>query len=183
MTRRRQRGMTLVEMLVVLSLMAVLLGFTGVCMHGMFRAQARLDDNTQRRASLERLGLQLRTDAHAALRARLQDDQDTTVLVLTTADSREIEYRAEAADVDRTVRQADAVLHRDTFRMPGVAGIEWEVSDVQPQVVSLHVSVAERGGKQATGASLGIESVVGLRSRRSQIPAPFKPAEQGGDEP
>jgi type II secretory pathway pseudopilin PulG len=190
---RHRHGITLVEMQVVITLMGVLLGLSGVCLHTMYRAQSRLDGNIQRRAALDRLALQLRTDAHTAVAVRLLDDEAATTLVLTAADGSEIVYRAPQSDVSRTVRakaaeeggQAprDDVLHRDTFRLPGAAGVEWKLSgDAQP-VVAMTVLPTDGLARNGTAVPTTIRTTVGWQAYRQQISTNHRPAEPGGDEP
>jgi type II secretory pathway component PulJ len=183
MKQPRRPAVTLIEMQVVITLMAVLLGLTGVCLHGMVRAHDRLRTNAQRRASLDRFSLQLRTDAHAAIAARLDDDQATKTLVLTAADASEIVYRAEASDVSRMVRQGETVRHRDTYRLPGVAGLEWAVSDGDPLRVVVETLPAQGVGRHAAAPPMKIEAAVGLQARRQQIPARTPLTNERGDDP
>jgi type II secretory pathway pseudopilin PulG len=190
---RHRHGITLVEMQVVITLMGVLLGLSGVCLHTMYRAQARLDGNIQRRAALDRLELQLRTDAHSAVTARLLDDEAATMLVLTAPDGTEIVYRAPQSDVSRTVRAKAAeeagqipgadFVHRDTFRLPGAAGVEWKLSDDAQPVVAMTVLPTDGLARNGTAVPTTIRTAVGWQALRQQISTNHRPAEPGGDEP
>lgn len=182
MKQPRRSAVSLVEMQVVITLMAVLLGLTGVCLHGMVRAQDSLRSNVQRRASLDRFSLQLRADAHAAIGARLDDDQATRTLVFTAADGSEIVYRAEASEVSRTVRHGETVRHRDTYQLPGVASVEWELSEGAQLAVVLD-SVPARGGGKYAAPPMRIEAAVGVQARRQQIPVRTPLIDEGGDDP
>jgi type II secretory pathway pseudopilin PulG len=183
MKQPRRPAVTLIEMQVVITLMAVLLGLTGVCLHGMVRAHDRLKTNTQRRASLDRFSLQLRTDAHAANAARLDDDQATRSLVLTAADTSEIVYRAEASEVSRTVRQGETVRHRDTFQLPAVASAQWEISDGHPQLVEVKLLSADGLDRRTPAVPITIEAAVGLQDHRHMVLQTVVPDGEGGDNP
>jgi type II secretory pathway component PulJ len=183
MKQLRRPAVTLIEMQVVITLMAVLVGLTGVCLHGMVRAQDRLRRNVQRRVSLDRFSLQLRTDAHAANAARLDDDQATRSLVLTAMDASEIVYRAEASEVSRTVRRGETVQHRDTYQLPGLASVQWELSDDAQLAVVLDSAPAQGVGKYATAPPMRLEAAVGVQARRQQIPVRPPLIAEGGDDP
>lgn len=183
MKQPRRSAVSLVEMQVVITLMAVLVGLTGVCLHSMVRAQDRLRNSAQRRASLDRFSLQLRTDAHAAVAARLDADQATRTLVFTAADGSEIVYRAEASEVSRMVRHGETVRHRDTYQLPGVASVEWELSEEAQLVVVLDSVPAQGVGKYATAPPMRIEASVGVQARRQQIPARPPLIDEGDDDP
>ncbi|MCL4201161.1 MAG: hypothetical protein KJ000_01610 [Pirellulaceae bacterium] len=190
---RHRHGITLVEMQVVITLMGVLLGLSGVCLHTMYRAQARLEGNIQRRAALDRLALQLRTDAHSAVAARLLNDNATRMLVLTAPDDVEIVYRAQQTDVSRTVRAKAAeeaeqspradFLHRDTFRLSGAAGVEWQLSDDAQPVVSMTVLPADGLARNGTAVPTTIRTSVGWQAQRQQISTHHRASESGGAEP
>jgi hypothetical protein len=183
MKQPRRSAVSLVEMQVVITLMAVLVGLTGVCLHGMVRAHDRLRTNTQRRVSVDRFSLRLRTDAHAAIAARLDDDQATRTLVLTAADGSEIVYRAEASEVSRMVRHAETVRHRDTHHLPGVASVEWELSEGAQLAVVLDSGPTQGVEKYATAPPIRIEAAVGVQARRQQIPVRPPSIDEGGDNP
>ena len=190
---RHRHGITLVEMQVVITLMGVLLGLSGVCLHTMYRAQTRLEGNIQRRAALDRLALQLRTDAHSAVTARLLDDEAAKALVLAAADGTEIVYRAQQSDVSRTVRAKAAeetgqtsradFEHRDTFRLPGAAGVEWKLSEDAQPVVSMTVLPADGLARNGTAVPTTIRTSVGWQAQRQQIATHHRTSEPGGDEP
>jgi hypothetical protein len=183
MKRFRRPAITLIEMQVVITLMAVLLGLTGMCLHSMHRAQARFEGNVQRRAGLDRLSIGLRTDAHAATAARLQADPAGGILLLTTAEDAEIVYQVEPGQVNRTLRQGEVVLHHDTYRLPGVAGGEWELSDDQPSFLTLELIPTEGLGRHAAAVPMTIRAAVGLHPHRLTLLSPQVPADNGGDDP
>jgi type II secretory pathway component PulJ len=184
MKHANRSGISLVEMQVVISMMAVLLGFTGVCLHGMYRAQARLESNVQRRASLDRLWLRLCADAHSAVAVRLQDDDQTRQsLLLTASDGAEIGYRTGQSEVQRIVRQGEKVLHRDTFRLPGAADVQWQLSEGTQPVISAVVVPGSEPARAGTAVPMTIRATVGAQIRRQQLVLRSPPAEDGRETP
>jgi len=159
----RRAGVSIIEMMVVISLAAVLISLSGVCLHGMYRAHARLDGNLQRRAALDRLALQLRCDAHAAEQATLVDEEAAaTIVMIQTTDKTEIRYRSDGSDVVRTVTRGETVVHRDLFRLPGVERMEWTLLDQARPTVNVTVRPTEGLSRDGTAVPLTLRATVGL---------------------
>lgn len=138
---RRRRAFSLVEMLVVVALGSAILGMVGVCLQGMYRAEQRTRQQMTQHAALTQLGLQLRADAHEAVRAERTEPAkpgDTAELVLNVRDGRTITYRADRGQAERTVQRGEQVVHHDAFRLPGVR-VAWALETVGEQVLAAAV--------------------------------------------
>jgi type II secretory pathway pseudopilin PulG len=113
--RRLRRGWSLLELLVVITTVAILMGFTA-----KLAAQLIQYGKGQRAAvvaagNLERLGRDLRNDARAA---NVPAELSETTLVLTQAEGRSIEYQVRPADVLRTIRRSGKTEGFDTYKLP-----------------------------------------------------------------
>ena len=133
---RKRRGYSLVECLATFALIGTALTMVAVSMNGMQRACQRVRDDTLTEMELQRLALQLRTDAHAAASARevvAADDgsqPDTLRLVLNGEES--VDYMAAADVVRRELRRSEQVLHRETYRLPTAYTAQWMLETGNP---------------------------------------------------
>ena len=165
-----RRGITLIETMVAIAVSGVLLSLVGVCLHGLHRAEQRTQQWTTRRAAVGRLSLQLRADAHAAVRAVRNESPPSAdaSLTLTTASGREIEYRCRNQHIDREVREDGKIIHRDAYRLPG-ACVTWQVDNdgPRPLIVAVIAALPEPGvNGVAPLAEERLEAVVGLHRTR-----------------
>jgi prepilin-type N-terminal cleavage/methylation domain-containing protein len=163
MTRRR--GISLVEVMVATAVSGVVLSLVAVCLHGLYRAEHRARQFTSCRASIARLSLQLRTDAHAtghAARSQPTPDAEAT-LVLTLEGGRQIEYRYRAELVERLVTRDGQTVQREAYRLPGTQ-VAWQVADdgARPLVTAVLATLPEPGVRGVEpSARERIEAVVG----------------------
>ncbi len=67
-----RRAVTLIEMLVVISLLSVAMGAMGMLLNGVWHVQRAMDEHHTTLATLERLAAQFRSDVHSALSAAIQ---------------------------------------------------------------------------------------------------------------
>lgn len=178
--RRPARGVSLVELLAVVTISGALISGTTVCLHGMFRVADRVQDDLQRQANLDRLALRLRADAHAAQQASIEPQADEprvpqpesagpaaadaapATLVLAGPGARKIVYRYQPGEVLRTVMQGENVQHRDAFLVPGVGQPEWEIQSLPRPIVAMRVLPLKRLSPSSMPAPLTVEAVVGL---------------------
>jgi prepilin-type N-terminal cleavage/methylation domain-containing protein len=112
---RRLRGFTLIEMIVVISTLATLLGITTAILFQMFRVDQSERARVVAASNLERLARAFRIDAHASTGPA---DRTDARLVLPMADGRSIEYLVRELDVLRTVRRAGKTEGFEIYRRP-----------------------------------------------------------------
>jgi hypothetical protein len=92
----------------------------------------------------------LRSDAHAAREATLATgDKGETVLRLTLADQRFVEYRAKQERASRIERVGDQIERRESFLLPRGCELRWSVS---PEAIPLITLTIRRHVGQASGA-------------------------------
>src|SRR4051812_24959462 len=108
-----RRGKSLIEALVIISMMSIILGLSATSLASLFRLRYVMVRDAEQAASLDRLAMRLRLDAHDAVSAAADND-----CVLNFADGRSIRYSSAAPRIVREVRRDDEVVHRDTFSLP-----------------------------------------------------------------
>jgi type II secretory pathway pseudopilin PulG len=113
--RCRRRGWSLLELMVVITTVTTLLGFSAALVAQLMRFGKGERALVVAAANLERLGRDLRNDARAATRP---SELSETRLVLTLAEGRSIEYLVRPADVLRTILRAGKTEAFDTYKLP-----------------------------------------------------------------
>jgi hypothetical protein len=108
-----RRGKSLIEALIIISLMSVIIGLAATSLATLFRLRYVMVRDTEQAAALDRLALRLRLDAHEATSAAADNGY-----LLKFADGQSIRYSFAAPRVVREVRRDDELVHRDTFLMP-----------------------------------------------------------------
>ena len=111
-----RRGITLVEMSVVVTLTSLVLMLATTTLATLLRVNKQLNDDLAQDVALARLASHWRADVHAAEGSVMDED-----CVLTLPDQRSIRYRFAAPAVTREVLKGDAKLHRDAFVLAGQA--------------------------------------------------------------
>jgi len=163
MTRNR-RGTTLIELLVVISVCSVVMGASGVLLHSMYRADKESRLAIETGAAIARLSLQFRRDAHAASEAELLSEANGkgAGMVFRASFQPTIEYRQQGRAIVRTAKQADKVVHMDSFGLPAGTEFFWRLEDGSPSVAAVQISgAARRGVKLDATPPQRIEAAVG----------------------
>jgi type II secretory pathway component PulJ len=117
-----RRGKSLIELVVVMTVVATVLLLVGRVLVGLFRVEDRATQALLVGHTLDRLASRLRADVRGATTAEIDaaDDGGTRVrLALPSGES--IAYVVEDDGVSRTVGRGEATVARDTFRLPGRA--------------------------------------------------------------
>ncbi len=137
MTKRG--GFTLVELLVVISVLAIILPMAGGTVFFLLRAQSRSAETLGDAMAITQLSHSFRDDVHAARAARTPADAAGCVLEMDN--SHTILYHAEANGfVSRIVRRGEAVERREQFRI-GAARPTFALSEAGREVA---VTIAPR---------------------------------------
>lgn len=164
-----RRGTTLIELLVVISVCSVVMSASGVLLHSMYRADKEGRLAIENGSVVARLSLQFRRDAHAASVAELlkEANGDAAVLVFRGPFQPAVEYRLQGRAIVRTAKQADKVVHMDSFALPAGAELTWTLEDGQPAVVAMQIArPVRRGVKLEAMSEQRIEAAVGILDRR-----------------
>jgi type II secretory pathway pseudopilin PulG len=161
--RPRRRGKTLVEMLVLITILSMILGGVGTTLVALFKTDRQVLRDLDQLAALSRLGSRFRTDAHAA-----QSCQVGESCQLTLSDGRTIDYSVAPRKISREVRRGDEVLHRDAFTLPEAAIVRFELpAESQGRLVRLVISAKEDADRSYMTAvrRATIEAAVGLAKK------------------
>ncbi len=126
MTHRR-RGYALIEMVLVISLTALLLSLCAGMIHLLLKLDRAGRSTASEAADLARLARDFRADAHASQAD--PDGRSAEKLTLAGAGGRTVEYLVRPRDLLRTVREGDKVRAFETYRTPPRASVRIEVGD------------------------------------------------------
>jgi prepilin-type N-terminal cleavage/methylation domain-containing protein len=140
----RRRGVTLMEMMVVLVVDAALAGMALLVLGTAVRYQSDAGQEMQCRASYTRLAEQFRADVHAATGCQALDN--SRGCQLSGADGRRIEYRLEGEQVMRTVRDHEQLVARDAFALPPGARPAVDLPAAATGLVRLRVATGKPAG-------------------------------------
>ncbi len=142
---RNRRGFTIAELLVVLSVVAVILPMAGGTVFVLLRAQSRSAETLRDAMAITQLSHSFRTDAHDAQSARLAaPNRDNDGVILDLGGSRTIEFRTEPDGfVTRIVRHNDKVEGRERFRV-GSAVTKFAIAEAGKEV-AITISPRMRG--------------------------------------
>ena len=171
--RQDRRGTTLVELLVIISVCSVVMCASGVLLHSMYRAdkEGRLAIETG--ATVARLSLQFRRDAHAASEAELLNEANgkASGLAFRGPFQPTIEYRQQGWAVVRRAKQGNKVVHLDSFGLPGGTEFVWTLEVGQPSLAAIQIArPARRGVKLDAMRQQRLEAIVGIVHQRRREP-------------
>ena len=163
----RRDGYTLIETLVVIAIVGVTLTIVALTMHTLYRAEHRLRDDLQGQQMLERLGDQLRTDAHQAVAVATKngpEDPPARILTLTVSKDRSIEYSLGTSGIARTVKHGNDVEHREQYPFAAASGNFWIVDAArQRPFIALHlINRLSNGESKAEHHVTVIQAAVGI---------------------
>lgn len=117
MRHHRPAGKSLIEMLVMISILSIIMGLSATTLASLFRLRYTITRDTEQARSIDRLATRLRADAHEAVSAVVAED-----CVLKLTDGRSIRYSFTAPRISREVREKkqdrEEVVHRDSFSVP-----------------------------------------------------------------
>lgn len=119
---KRRRGASLVELMVVISMLTVVLGMVGVLFHRLFQAELIAAKTTVTEVTTMRLADQFRRDIHEAITVKRSGGSDGTPATLELNgrdDTMTVLYMAAVNKVQREVKQQQAIVARETYRLPG----------------------------------------------------------------
>ena len=168
--RHRRRGFSLIQLLVVMSMLSVILTFCGVMLAKLFRQHASLTTLTAQTGTWTRLSRDFRQDLHAATSAEISGARSSKLLLNVSGER--IQWTVLADVIHRTVETAG----RPAEQTPGEKYVlansvsRFEVAAMQPPVASLIVEAGPERDLQTPVLKGTVEAVVGFDHRweRSQ---------------
>lgn len=185
----KRTGKTLLEMMIVMSMLSSILLLCGQMLVGMFRAEAAQTEALQRVSAQQRLADRVRADVHSANAAKVEtvgeDGHKAEQLVLSLPDGRTANY-AKGVKLTRTVQEGDKRISYDAFPIPEKA-VRFEVAGEGKQVILTLLSdppalpgqpalPAQQTSEAGSGANLAhsvrIEATVGFDARDAKEVTP-----------
>ncbi len=124
---RGRRGVTLVEMTVMMAAVAVMLGTCALMLGLAIRLQADGAAGFERSEALDRVAARFRNDVHAARSAAI----DGRTLRLGGESGKTVEYRVgEDGGLSRVVVEGEKDAAREAYRIAETAGAKLDLRDV-----------------------------------------------------
>lgn len=165
-TNARRRGISLGELLVAISAVAILIGLSTRMIHRVMHAHSKATAFQRGEQQALRLSSQFRRDVHAASTAVIDDLQGAKILQLTDDQRRQVEYRMSEQSLVRTTSrntassQQDAAPAREEFMFPGNVAFQIEKLEAPPRLaLVIETQTHSRPNPPPRGAGAGIPSV------------------------
>jgi hypothetical protein len=135
---RIRRGKSLVEMLVVITLMSGAMGICALTLSALYRTESQLRRDREQQLIGSHLADRWRADVHGAVACTVDKDCE-----LTLADGRRVKYAIDGSVIHREVLLGAAVQHRDAFKLPKNVAPEFAITKRQDRnfaILHLHPS-------------------------------------------
>lgn len=171
---KARRGVSLVELLVVMTACTALLTTSAVVLHRMMHAQTKTRDFLAVQRNSLRLSEQFRSDVHRAKSAATDDLAAGTVVRLQLDESQTVEYRHSEGTVQRGLLDNDEIVAREEFAF--ASGSKLAISREEPDLLTLSVTREpdDPGGPAlqafATPVHLRIAARLGGDRRHAEAP-------------
>jgi hypothetical protein len=167
----RRPAKSLVEALVIISLLSVVVGLSTTTLATLFRVRRQTQIDSEQRASLHRLAIRFRADAHDSVGVTLRGDAQTDpALDFKFSDGRTIHYAFTSPSITRQVLQDSAILHHDTFRLSRSIDVTFEKPENEPALIRLLIRPAESHlPPRDTPRTATIEAAVGQNTAVARI--------------
>ena len=165
--KRCRQGWTLLEMMVVITLMSLLLSASAVLMTAALRSQGSLWSEIQQQSARSRLAIQFRADAHSASSIQVVSPK-VCDFVLSEID--QVHYEIKAGSLRRELRLKEEILERASFSLEGLnASFTLDESGQRPLVrLNLEAAPEELKHSRVSRSSI-VEAAVGIH-----LPAPTR---------
>ena len=138
MTIRHRRGTTLIQMLVMISMLStVFVGVAGI-IRKIIVAEAALRDQREQQVIHARLRHTWRTDAHAAQDAILLIPPAKAQLELRLPESQSISYSCASGEIHRVKWNGENAVHQEHYRFPG-STFEIRLTEDKPRMLVLEI--------------------------------------------
>jgi hypothetical protein len=171
---RARAGHTLVECMIACTLAGSVLGTIALALHGVCRVDRQTRDAVALELEVCRLAAQFRADAHQAHTAKLEPAGESAMLSLALPGERTVQYTLQLPGVERVLRDAHTVLHREIYRLPASATARWHIdTSGRSPVASLVLEPGPADSDRPTGLGpCRVDAVVNLFPSH---PRPSKP--------
>ncbi len=166
-----RRGKTLIEMLVLISVLSAILSVVAMTLVALFKTDRQILRDLDQATALARLSGKFRSDAHAASSCQIGQSCQ-----LALPDGRVIHYLAAPREIAREIRRGEVVEHRDAFLLPSAAAVRFELpAESAGRLVRLSIAAAPDSDRAYLTAirPAVIEAAVGLsKSQPERVALP-----------
>jgi prepilin-type N-terminal cleavage/methylation domain-containing protein len=165
---RNRRGWTLVELIIVSTVMTLLLAIAASVTHTMYRAQRSTRHDATSRRILTRLSIHLREDGHAARQAEVGPADGggrRSRLTLAGGSQQTIQYifHGDRGEIERTVLENKSQMARDTFPLPNNSSATFAlIGQPASGVMVMKITQPAGGGPDGGERTLEIQAAIGL---------------------
>lgn len=159
---RPLRGVSLIELLVVIGASAILLSLAAVAFTRFLQVRTRGQEHLERTVQAARLAEQFRRDVWAASKATIADDAGGELTL--NADDRQVTYRIDQQRIVRQELQQGKRKAGDSFLLPGVLPLRLQ-SDGAKVSIALAADIRIEPEQPAHGLPWSIIATLG-RDRR-----------------
>ncbi len=130
----KRRGYTLVELVIVISLLSMLTGVAVMLLTSVISHVGRQRDDNQAAVVVRRLAADFRRDAHAATAAHVEDLPANAAekLTLTSADGATVTYAAVSGGVERIAMTDQKTAQRELYRLPRAQDVRFAQEAIAP---------------------------------------------------
>ncbi|MBP90769.1 MAG: hypothetical protein CMJ64_29340 [Planctomycetaceae bacterium] len=158
--KRRCQGFTLAEVLATLIPLGAVWATVALALHSMYEAEQRLSNGFENANAVDHLAQRLRSDAHEALVASVEESDNGPALMLVSSETQRVRYRSVAEGIERAALVGDTTEHREVFYMPSGA-VGWRIAERnERQIVLLGIQL--RDVRRSFAREHEIKAAVGL---------------------
>lgn len=163
---RNRRGLSLIEMLVVITASAIVIGMVAGMIQMLIRAERAAQDHLVRTATADQLARSFRQHVRAAVQADSEQRDGTATLQLKVGENAEVEFRSRKDAVIRIDREAGQVRRQEKYSLPARSVARFEThDDAGTTTVSLVVIHQPSATEQAPTRELRVEATLGRDHR------------------
>jgi prepilin-type N-terminal cleavage/methylation domain-containing protein len=159
-----RRAFTLIEMIVAISVGAVLMGIAVSLLLVLLGAEQSGRTHTERSESLRRLADQFRRDAHAAIGEPMAGSEDRHGCRLRLADNCSVRYAIHAGEILREEQSGAKDVRRESYALPkdSTAAI---VVDRTTSPPTLSLTIVPDDASLRSGHEIRIDALLGRDNR------------------
>jgi prepilin-type N-terminal cleavage/methylation domain-containing protein len=166
----RRRGISLIEMLVVISIGATLAGIAVFMLHALMKSHYNGRDHMQYSRTMNRLAEQFRADAHAMQKTSSENTDTTFTLLPGTTDGVKIRYQCLQGRIDREEVQGDKIVRQESFILPPDVEASIKITPQQDTTIAqVLISPKQQTQKLYYTAPAIIEAVLGRDIHLSKV--------------
>ncbi|MFN0055114.1 MAG: prepilin-type N-terminal cleavage/methylation domain-containing protein [Planctomycetales bacterium] len=165
----RRRGVSIVEILIVMSIGSVIVGTTITTLHLLLRSERDQARGVRTASTTARLAQVFREDVHAMREARIipAEGDEPERLQLTDALGARVEYAANGHVLTRIDSRGAGPHHQEAFHFPLDSSVQFDQQDQSSSVaIALRLAAGELGRRAPDaparpGRSLRLEATLG----------------------